>query len=108
MTPAAAISMLDGNVARNGQTLVLRRGTTELTVRGFVRDYQPGEIVGGIVQGDTHIALSPTQMAGSEFEGSPVRRNDKVVIRGRVRNVEAADPVLLDDRLVRINLQVRG
>ncbi|WP_336799572.1 hypothetical protein [Kaistia sp. MMO-174] len=108
MTPDAAIAMLDRTVARHGQTVILRRATDDLTARGFVRDYKPEEIVGGIAQGDTNIALSPTQIAGSQFDAAPIRRNDKVVIRGRVRNVEAADFLLIDDRLVRINLQVRG
>jgi hypothetical protein len=108
MTPGASIAMLDRNIARHGQTVLLRRGSTEVTVRAFVREYKPDEIVGPIGQGDSNVVLSPTQIVGTPFATAPLARNDKVVVRGRVRNIEAADPVLLDDQLVRINLQVRG
>lgn len=107
MNSTAAIAMLDRNVAQHGQTVVLRRDTTDFTVLAFVREYQPDEMVGGIAQGDTKVVLSPTQLVGSPFEES-VLRNDKVVIRGRVRNIQAIEPVLMSDRLVRLNLQVRG
>lgn len=104
--------MLDRTVGRHGQAVTLRRVSggvqVDLIVRAFVREYRPDEIVGVIAQGDSHIALSPTQVVGSAFETAAIARNDKVVIRGRVRNVQAVEPVLLGDRLVRINLQVRG
>jgi len=107
MTPAAAISMLDRDVTKHGQTVILRRGATDLSILAFVRDFRPDEIVGGIAQGDSNVVVSPTQITGSPFAES-ILRNDKVVIRGRVRNVQSADPILIADQLVRINLQVRG
>ena len=107
MTPAAAIALLDRNVEQHGQTVILRRGATDLSILAFVRDFRPDEIVGGIAQGDSNVVVSPTQIAGSPFAES-ILRNDKVVIRGRVRNVQSADPILIADQLVRINLQVRG
>jgi hypothetical protein len=107
MKPASAIAMLDRTVARHGQTVILRRGDTEFNILAFVREYRPDELVGGILQGDSNVVLSPTQIAGTPFEAS-IQRNDKVVIRGRVRNVQGAAPVLIADQLVRINLQVRG
>lgn len=107
MTPASAIAMLDRTVARHGQTVILRRGDTDTTVRAFVRNYRPDELVNGIQQGDTSLVLSPTQVADTPFAAS-IQRNDKVVIGGRVRNVQGADPVLIADQLVRINLLVRG
>lgn len=104
--------MLDRTVGRHGQGVTLRRLSggvqADLTVRAFVREYRPDEIVGAIAQGDSHVVLSPTQVAGSVFETAAPARNDKVVIRGRVRNVQSAEPVFVGDQLVRINLQVRG
>lgn len=112
MTPSAAISMLDRTVGRHGQAVTLRRMSgsvqADLAVRAFVREYRPDEVVGAIAQADSHVVLSPTQVVGSVFETAPIARNDKVVIRGRVRNVQAAEPVFVGDQLVRINLQVRG
>lgn len=112
MTPTAAISMLDRTVGRHGQAVTLRRMSgaahLDLTVRAFVREYRSDEIVGAIAQGDSSVVLSPTQVIGSVFETAAIARNDKVVIRGRVRNVQATEPVFIGDQLVRINLQVRG
>ena len=112
MTPVAMIAILDRNIARHGQAVTLRRMsagvTVELNCRAFVRDYRPDELIGGVVQGDTSVVISPSQLAGTAFENSPPVQNDKVVIGGRVRNIQLADPVVLDDQRVRINLQVRG
>ena len=113
MTPAQAIAMLDRQIAQHGQTVKLVRlvpnGTAiEATVKGFVRGYRPDELAGGIQQGDSSIVLSPTQLAATAFASAPVRANDKAETNGRRRNVQMADPVYINDVLVRINLQVRG
>lgn len=113
MTPWRAIAMLDRQIRAHGQPVTLRRMVTngdpvDLQVGAFVRGYKPEELVGGIAQGDTMVTLSPTSLAGSALEASPPRRNDKVLVDGRLRNVEMADPVRLAGTLVRLNLQVRG
>lgn len=111
MTPTRAIAMLDRAVARSGQTAVLRRvvpnAAIEKSLRVFFRGYTSDEITGGIQQGDSLVAISPTEWAKT---GLPdlARRNDRLNIAGRLRNVENVDPIYIDDKLVRINLQVRG
>ena len=108
MTPAQAIGMLDRQIAKHGQTVIVRRaGNTpvEVTVKAFVRNFKPAELVGDIRQGDASVILSPTGMDSFPF---PVQRGDKVVIVGATRNVEWAEHVMLADQLVRINLVVRG
>lgn len=112
MTPTAAIAALDRQLAAHGQSVTLRRFTgvgsartfTDATVRAFVRDYRPDELAGGIVQGDTVVTLSPTDVAA----GGLPKIGDKVVIDGRERTVQAAPPVRIAGMVVRINLQVRG
>jgi hypothetical protein len=113
MTPAQAIAMLDRQIAKHGQPVVLRRvvanaAATEATVSAFVRGYKPDELVAGIVQGDTLVTLSPTSVAGTPFSPAVPRRGDKVLIDGRLRSVELADPVSIAGVMVRLNLQVRG
>ena len=73
-------------------------------------DYRPEELVGGIVQGDTKVILSPTQILAASWPGtlSWPRTGDKIVINGRERNIQAAPPKLIDGAVVRIDLQVRG
>lgn len=104
MTPSQAIAALDRQLARHGQTVILRTsaGVVTSTVRAMMRGYQPDELVGGIVQGDSKVILSPTGL-----NVLPVL-NSKVVHDGRVRNVQAVESVKLDDVLVRVNVQVRG
>lgn len=112
MTPAAAITALDRQLAAHGQDVILRRYTgvgqartsTDATVRAFVRDYRPDEIVGGIAQGDTEVTLSPTGV----LAGGLPKRGDQVVIDGTPRTIQGAPPVRLAGMVVRINLQVRG
>ena len=113
MTPQQAIASLDRQINRHGQTITLRRPVAnaspiEKTCKAFVRGYKPDELIGGVQQGDSLVALSPTGLAGSDFATTLPRAMDKVLIAGRVRNVQMADPVLLGDQVVRINLQVRG
>src|SRR5262245_59096636 len=118
--------MLERQLAQHGEDVELRRLTgTQLisfavTCRGFVRGYQPEELVGGIEQGDGKVVLSPREIERSGWPGpnsssTPTdqdrripRNNDKCVIAGRARNIEAATPIYLDGELVRIELQVRG
>ena len=59
-------------------------------------------------QGDSLVVLSPTALAGTAFESTLPTANNKLTAAGRLRNIQMADPVLMNDVLVRINLQVRG
>ncbi|MFG1304159.1 hypothetical protein V5F34_08470 [Xanthobacter autotrophicus] len=112
MTPAVAIASLDRQLAAHGEDVILRRYTgvgqartsTDDTVRAFVRDYRSDEIVGGIAQGDTEVALSPTGV----LAGGLPKRGDQVIIDGSVRTIQGAPPVIINGTVVRINLQVRG
>jgi hypothetical protein len=113
VTPAAAIAILDRQIAKHGQPVTLRRvvansAAATADVSAFVRGYRPDELVAGIQQGDTLVTLSPTSVAGTPFSPAVPRRGDKVVIDGRVRNVELADAVSVAGTMVRLNLQVRG
>ena len=113
MTPAAAIAMLDRQIARHGHKAQLVRiapNVAEVSseVRCFSRGYKPAELTGGIQQGDTMVTMSPTALAGTPFADVLPRANDKITIAGRRRNVQHADPVYIADQLVRLNLVVRG
>lgn len=113
MTPKAAIAMLDRELAKHGQTVVLRRVVANadplsLTFKAAVRGFQPRDITDGITLGMSNVIMSPTSLAGSAFAADLPRVNDKISIFGRLRNIEAADPVAINDVIVRINLQVAG
>jgi hypothetical protein len=122
------VSQLDRSLAVDGEDFVLRRvvGNTnqanvDVVCRGFIRGYMPEELTTTIIQGDSKIIMSPTQIIAAQWPGGlPVissnaaldprvpRRNDKTIVQGKPRNIEAASPIYLANELVRIELQVRG
>ncbi|GAB4071758.1 hypothetical protein KHC28_00395 [Ancylobacter sonchi] len=125
MTPLQARASLDRQLARHGANAILRRpvwtgGSStgdDVTIRIAAQGFSPKELTGSVVQGDTKVILSPTQIIAAgwpsapQVDGTDARvpiRGDKLVIAGRVRNIEAAAPIYLAGELVRIELQVRG
>ena len=121
-------SDLDQLLRSDGQQVTLRRivGTTNQTAVdcqcwAFVRGYSANELAGAIIQGDSAVILSATDIIEAQWPGGqPVtsppgatdprvpRKGDKVIIEGKTRNVEYAEPIYVAGALHRINLQVRG
>lgn len=119
MTPQAAIAALDRQLHLHGHDAVLRRatwsGTTkttaDVTVRIKLRGYAPDELVGGIIQGDSAVVMSPTQINAAGWPSGapePPKAGDTLVSAGRARAVIAAEPIYLGGEVVRIEMQVRG
>jgi hypothetical protein len=120
------VADLDEELARDGQDIRLQRltGTQqipfEVTCRAFVRPVSAEQLIAGITQDSSNVVLSPTQIVAAGWPGpnsskTPTtvdRRvptnNDKVVIAGKVRQINAVMPVYADGELVRINLRVLG
>lgn len=113
MTPAHATAALDRQIAAHGQAVTLRKngaavdGSADVTVRAFVRGYRPEELAGGVQQTDSQVVLSPSALIGTVFAAG-TRRLDKILIDGRLRNIEGANPVRLNGVIVRHELWVRG
>ena len=127
MSPEDAIASLNRQLSQHGEDIILTRvvGTSNQAkssakVRAFVRGYAPHELVGGIIQGDSHVTISPTDLARTQWPGGTVSnqsdlsdhqvplKNDRCVVAGRTRTVQAAQPFYLSGVLVRIEMQVRG
>lgn len=105
MTPADAIQSIDRQIASHGQVAKLERGSGfSGDIRVFHRGYRPDELSGGIQQGDSTAIVSPTDLGAA---GIP-KRLDKLTVGGRKRNIETAEPVYMNDVLVRVNLWLRG
>ena len=121
------LSELDAALAADGQDVVLRRvvGTSspvnyDCVCRAFVRGYTPQEMAGMIIQGDSKVIISSTQIDANAWPGDAIpaseasldrrvpRRGDKLVVAGRVRNIENASPIYIGNVLVRVDMQVRG
>lgn len=110
MTPAAAIAMLDRQLAAHGEPVTLRRtGTpsdTTLAVTAFVRRAVADPLVpdSDAVQGATDIVLSPTGL--TTFV--PPVFGDQADIGGRRVHVEAVETIRMGSTVVRYNLKVKG
>lgn len=121
-------SDLDQLLRSDGQQVTLRRivGTTNQTAVdcdcwAFVRGYKANELAGAIIQGDSAVILSATDIIAAQWPGGqPVtspppetdprvpRATDRVIIEGRSRAIISADPIYVGGELHRVNLQVRG
>lgn len=122
--PAEAIAALDEALADVGQLITLRRTTGtqqipfDVQVKAMVRGYSPEELIGGITQQDSMVILSPTDIDAKGWPGPATaptnedrrvpRKNDKAIINGKLRNVEAGVGIYMADVLVRIEMRVLG
>lgn len=102
MTPEQAIGMLDRQLARHGDDVSLGRAAAEQGARGLVRGYRPEQLVGLVTQAHRAVTISPTSLNGFE-----PRERDTFGAGGKLGVVEAAEPVRLNDVVVRWNLRVR-
>lgn len=115
MTPAYARQMYRRQFVQHGSTISLRRygsdGTvsTEVEVLARVFDANPMELVSGISQ-----AVSRAYVLAEDVENEdwplPIVENDKVVIDGRERNINKADPNTsrIGDTVVAYLLEIEG
>lgn len=103
MNAATEIRKLDGRIARFGQSIAFRRGSTEHSATGFVRGYKVEQLVGLITQADREVIMSPSSLGSY---GMP-RANDDFATAGSLGKVEAVQPFHIDNTLVRIELRVR-
>lgn len=126
------IADLNSHLALDGEDIEIWRVTTagatqintKVNARAFVRNFGADELVGGITQEQVRVTISPSEIIAANWPGpwtpsanEPVqpdtdrripRKNDKCVIKGRVRNIEVAMPIYVENELVRINLRVLG
>lgn len=121
MTPAEMIATLDLSLEQYGEDVTLRRSTwvegvathIDAGVRAKVSGYLSDELVGGIVQGDRKVILSPTGLAAwPAIDATSDERvpavGDVVISAGRAYRVMAPNPLRAGGEMVRIELQVRG
>lgn len=122
------IDALDRALAKAGQTIVLRRlygqapnvvNVDSPAIPAAVRSPSNEELAAGYAQTDSVVILSPTGIADAQWPGGELpsatvadpsmpRRNDKVVIDVRARNVELVKPFVVGGELVRIEMRVLG
>lgn len=107
--------MLDRQIERHGQAITLVRlveggDAIERPSRGLPRGNRPAAAPGSLQQGEAGLVLSPTDLPPefADGEATQLGPGDKIVIAGRRRTIEAAEPVRLAGELVRLNLTLKG
>ncbi len=101
-------------VEQRGEEITVRRVVAnapaiEVTARAIVTGYSPDELVGGVNQADRKVFLSAQDLEDKDFP-EPLKRNDKVVIRGKLMNVEDVDDSTFREagELIAYRLRVTG
>lgn len=119
MTPWAAIAALDRHLAQHGQDVTLQRlATDDAGVQTIANQAICRAVVGGgdAPQGlaampgeapNTTLILSPSDLLAAGWPGLPAK-DDRVLIEGDAKNVETVNGRLIDNQLVRIELQARA
>lgn len=108
MKPSAAIAMLDRQLAKHGQTVILRHGNTtvgQLTLKAFVRGVKAEEVVGEVTQTDRTVVFSPTDLGAF---GEPDASVSAVIDGKPHKIVGKPEFIRLSDVLVRVNMVVKG
>jgi hypothetical protein len=117
MTPAEVKAIYRRMMDDYGETVQIRRYTGTGSNRPWfdtdamarVTRYEPEELVGTIVQGDRRLIVLAEDLIAGQF-ALPVRKGDKVVVRGAELSIEAADDNTrrVAGELIAVELQVRG
>lgn len=122
------IARLDHSLAQHGEWFILRRTVgvaspinIDVKCRAKIDDYAPNELVGGVVQTDSKVIMSPSQITEAQWPGGTVpalppfnidqripRIGDKAIIGGKLRNIAFVNPITVGDELVRIEMRVSG
>jgi hypothetical protein len=110
-----SVESVAASIARKGQTIILRRvtgaghqATFDVECKAMVRNYQPHELAGGIVQGDREVRVSNKEISARQWPGPPLSKRDRAVIDGREVSVEAVNTLRLGEEIAMHILQVRG
>lgn len=90
MTPAQARDSYRRSMV-NGETVTLRRAATAYpNIRARAVNFSPEELIGGVEQGERKLIVLAEDLVSAAFP-LPIQRGDKIVLRGKVLNIEDAD-----------------
>lgn len=101
----------------NGEEILMRRYTGtgsnrprfDVAVAARVVDYMPNELVGDIKQGDRRLIVLAEDLVARQYP-MPVKRTDRVVVRGKECSIEALDDNTrrIGSTLIAYEMRVRG
>lgn len=95
-------------VEREGDPIVIKRASTpDLNTIGFIRNYDPAELVEDIIQGDRQVIISNEDIVAQGWPGPP-RRNDQIMIEGKTTTVTHVKSIRFRGDTIRHDVSVRG
>jgi|SRR6202049_2538789 len=129
--PAACIAALDEALALTGENVLLRRVigsipnavNVDVICRASVRTWRLAEegLVATVARAVIIVAISPTQIAEAQWPGgaqseldnpdidkSIPRRFDRCDVKGQMRNIEAVEPIMVNNVIVRYDMRMMG
>lgn len=126
MSAQGLVASLDYHLAEAGEDITLQRYNGAVFVdsvecRAAVRGYEPHQLVGGIIQTDVKVIMSPTEIISSGWPGPEIpagssdrdrrvpNKGDRIIRQGREFTIMNSNGgFYVDNELVRIELQARG
>lgn len=112
MTAAKVAEIVD----RAGETVTLRRITgastgspvnTDVIVKASIRLFEPDELVGSIVQGDSLVTIAAAPAVAASWP-LPPKKGDKLIRDSATLNVEAGEVRNHKEEAALLILQCRG
>jgi hypothetical protein len=98
-------------LAARGRPMSLRRAATPaalvVTVSGYPRAYNPGELTAGVQQGDVRVEILNDEVAAAGWPAPP-RNPDRLVMDARTYTVMGAFPIYEGAAVIGWSLWVRG
>lgn len=109
MTPAQALASYRNSIAQYGETVSFTRDAASASVKARVRNYQPAELAGGIIQGDRELIVVAPDLA-APFDTLPPKKGDKITIGGKGTTIQSVDDTTrkIGSTLIAYVIQVRG
>lgn len=111
MTGEAEARAIAAMRRQRGSSVTLRRMVSgvavDVTVVATVMGYQPNEITGGIMVGDSKARLSDDDIAAAGWPGPP-RRGDILMIDGRTFTAISVSTEKMGTAVLSHTMQVRG
>jgi len=98
-------------LATRARPMSLRRAATPaalvVTVAGYPRAYNPGELMAGVQQGDVRVEILNDEIVAAAWPGPP-RNPDRLVMDARTYTIMGAFPVYEGAACIGFTLWCRG
>lgn len=104
-------------ITQHGEAVLLRRYTgtgptrvaNDVSIRGWVKGFEPHTLIGGITYGDRHAIILAEDVTARGFV-LPITTSDKLVVRGRELAITVIDDSTHRDKtlLIAFELKVSG